>query len=817
MKSWRRGWTAAVTAALTVLVALTAACAGSGEFRSARDEEELGHWDLAVMKYAQAVELNPSSAGYRAALERAKIKASEFHFEKGKMYRASGRPELAAVELEQTVLLDPTNDYAQVELRKARDEMAKQEADRSADSHMEKIKKKARGARAVTPMLEPSSDRPINLNFPTPKPIKQIYRALADAAGINIIFDPQLKDDNVSIVLTNIEFQKALETLIRQENHFYKIIDERTILIASDTPANRKTYEDLVIRTFFLSNGDVTEVANSLRALLQTTRISVNKAENSITLRDTADKVSVAERIVEQNDKQLSEVVIDVELLQINTSKADTLGLLLKPYSIGAQIPAPGGVTNLGGAATLAAGAYSWGQLKQININSFGFTLPTAQLDFIKNNGAAELLAKPQLRVSEGQKAQLLIGDKVPIPVTTFPVVNSGGGANLATNVTSFQYQDVGIKIEVEPRVHHNKEVTLKLQLEVSQITSTNSAGQPTIGTRTVAANIRLKDGETNFLAGLFRTDKSLGRDTIPWIGDLPVIGRLVSHTTTSTATTDVVLTLTPHIIRIPDVTEEDVTPVYVGTDANISYQGTPRVENPTGGPGPFEQQPQNPPRPGTARQPQAQPAPPINMAPSGGPSDIFKNPPNSSTPPNPQSVVPPQPRSSTSTSGSVSEKSASAPVDGTASTAADATTSTAATAAVADAVPVAPAVLLDFDPAYLSLANGQTQSILLRATATGPTGFPGANLIVHFDPKVVAALVARPILASDGGIADATIDDAGRILFAIPPIPDISGTRVIAQVTFRGVGPGRAAFSFEPVQFDGVSATVSQAVVDVR
>src|SRR4029077_3829091 len=154
-----------------------------------------------------------------------------------------------------------------------REDAAKQEADRSADSQMEKIKKKVRGSRAVTPLLEPASDRPINLNFPQPKPIKQIYRALADAAGINVIFDPQLKDDNVSIVLSNIEFQKALETLIRQENHFYKIIDARTILIAADTPQNRKTYEDLVIRTFFLSNADVTEVANALRALLQTTRI----------------------------------------------------------------------------------------------------------------------------------------------------------------------------------------------------------------------------------------------------------------------------------------------------------------------------------------------------------------------------------------------------------------------------------------------------------------------------------------------------------------------------------------------------------------
>jgi general secretion pathway protein D len=807
MKLWRRGWFAA---GIVVLTALTSACAGYDTFRSAREEEEMGHWDLAVIKYSQAVEANPASAGFKAALARARLKASEFHFEKGKMYRSSGRPDLAIVELEQTTLLDPTNDYAQVELRKAREDVARQEADRNADSQMEKIKKKTRGVRAVTPLLEPSSDRPINLNFPQAKPIKQIYRALADAAGINIIFDPQLKDDNVSIVLTNIEFQKALETLIRQENHFYKIIDERTILIAADTPANRKTYEDLVIRTFFLSNGDVTEVANSLRALLQTTRISVNKSENSITLRDTADKVSVAERIVEQNDKQLSEVVLDVELLQINTDKADQLGLLLQPYSVSAVIPAPGGVTNLGGAATLGAGFFSWGQLKQININSFGFKLPTAQIDFIKNNGAAELLAKPQLRVSEGQKAQLLIGDKVPIPVTTFPVVNSGGGANLATNVTSFQYQDVGIKIEVEPRVHHNKEVTLKLQLEVSQITSFNASGQPTIGTRTMAANIRLKDGETNFLAGLFRTDKTVHRDTIPWIGDIPLIGRLVSHTNTSATTTDVVLTLTPHIIRIPDVTEEDVTPVYVGTDANISYQGTPRVENPTGGAGPFEGQQQgtNPPRPGTARQPNQAPPPPINMAPSGGPSDIFRNPPNTSTPPTPQSVVPPQPRAQGATT---SEKSAAAPADGTATV----DTATAAATDATQAVAVQPAVLLDFDPAYLALANGQAQSVLVRATVSA--GFPGANLVVRFDPKVVAALVAKPILASDGGVADALIDDAGRVELAIPPSPDMSGTRAIAQITLRGVGPGRTQLSFEPIQLDGVSTTLSGVVVDVR
>jgi general secretion pathway protein D len=213
MKLWKK-------CLATSLIVVMSGCAGSNAYRQAKDEEAVGHYDMAVMQYAKALELDPTNAGYKAALARAKLKASQIHFEKGKMYRASGRPDLAVVELSQTVLLDPTNDYAKVELRKAEEELARQQAERAAETRIEGLKKKTRGARAVTPMLEPSSDKPINLNFPQPKPIKQIYRALADAAGINVVFDPQLKDDNISIVLTQIEFQKALETLIRQENHF---------------------------------------------------------------------------------------------------------------------------------------------------------------------------------------------------------------------------------------------------------------------------------------------------------------------------------------------------------------------------------------------------------------------------------------------------------------------------------------------------------------------------------------------------------------------------------------------------------------------
>lgn len=770
------------TLGLTAFLAATIACTGSRAFREAREEETLQHWDLAVLKYSSALDSDAQNTRYQIALKRARIKASQFHFEKGKLYRSSGRPELAVVELEQAAVLDTTNQYAESELRKAREEAARLAAERSGETRMEAAKRRTRGVRARSPMLEPASDKPINLNFPSSKPIKQIYQALAAGAGINVIFDPQLKDDNVSIVLTNMEFRRALETLMRQENHFYKVIDEKTILIAADTPQNRKTYEDLVIRTFFLSNADATEVSNALRNLLLTQRIYPNKAENSITIRDTADKVAVAERIIEQNDKQLSEVVVDVELLQINTTKKEDLGLLLSTYGTSASAPAPGGTTDLGTA--LPKDTFSWDQLKALTIRSFGFTLPGLTYNFIKNNADFEILARPQLRISEGQKAQLVIGDRTPIPTTTFQSQFASGGASVATPITSFQYQDVGIKIEVEPRVHHNKEVTLKLTLEVSQVGEpVKVAGQeqPVIGTRTISSTIRLKDGETNFLAGLFRSDKKRSKNFVPFLGEIPVLGRLFSNTTKTNETKDLILTLTPHIIRTPDVTEEDLTPLYVGTDANISFQGTPRLETP-GAMGPFDFGRREPP-PVSRPVPGPPPPAPVPLAPAGPPSDPFR-------PPSPQQAVPPQTpphQTEVRPPGALGAEGA------------------AVTAAAGSGL------VFEFEPVNLILAPGQRQSILVRAR--GEEVMANASIVVRFDPAVVAAVAVRPILA-DGGVADAHIEP-GRVVVEIPSSVAVSGTRAVAEVILQGVAPGRSRLFFERPSAD--KANRSEAIVEVR
>jgi general secretion pathway protein D len=610
---------AALALAITV-----SGCAGSRALQEARREEAREHWDLAVLAWEEAVALEPTLTELRVGLFRAKMKAAQVHYERGRIHRNSGQLDLALAELEQSVALDPTSDAAQMELKKTKADMEARARENAGGTPVEKAKARTRGARGAPPMLVPSSTKPIDVTFPPDTNIKKIYAALGAAAGINVIYDPQLKDDRFSLDLRGMTFQKALETTLRQAGHFYKVIDERTILIAQDTQQNRKEYEDLVIRTFFLSNGDVKDVSQMVRSILDLRRLAVIPQLNAVVIRDTADKVAVAERLIEVNDKAKSEVVVDVELLQINTDQLIDLGARYNRTVTATVVP------GAGSGATTPATQLPWNSIKALGINDFMFSVPAITFSFIKDNTDAELLAKPQLRIAEGEKAQLVIGDRVPIPVTTINTQQAVGGTGVIP-ITSFQYQDVGIKIDMEPRVHHNKEVSLKLTVEVSQINGyvstgdANSPKQPIIGTRTITSSIRLKDGETNFLAGLIRKDVSKTRNSIPFLGDIPLIGTLFSAVSTDTKRTDVFLTLTPHIIRSPQITDEDLIPIWVGTENNVSFSGlNTRLESPNAAGSPFDAPPAEAPR--TAPRPVGAPASTAPNIPQGGmPNDPFK------------------------------------------------------------------------------------------------------------------------------------------------------------------------------------------------
>ena len=563
-----------------LLVALVGvgSCSTYKYTRRASEAMRLENWDAAVYYYLEALAQDPGNIRYKMELQRVRLKAAEEHFRRGMHFRDAGELQRAQTELQLAVQLDPTHQYAERELEKVRQDLAVLMQEGGA-AKLAEMKKEAAEMKVKPPILNPASNEPMTLSFPNQTSVRDIYRAVGQAFGINILFDPKLRDTKLSIELKNVTAREALESVMQAAGHFYKVLDPKTVIVVDDTPQNRRDYEDLVVKTFFLSNADVKDINNMLRALIDARRIAVNEQLNSVVIRDTADKVAIAERLINANDKAKAEVLVDVELIQVDSTKLREIGMTLSDYSPTFSVDP----TKLGGNAT--TGTIPLSNFGDITRSMWNVVLPTVTINLIKSAGEAETLAQPQLRITEGQKGSLVIGNQQPIPTTSFNTSQTIGG-NIVP-VTSFQYKDVGIKIEIEPRVHHNNEVTLKLKVEASEQTGDttfNGQTMPTFGTRNIDSVIRLKDGETSLLAGLIKYNKSDTTSGIPFLSEIPGIGSLFRDTKRQFTKTDLVLTLTPHIIRNPDITEEDLAPLWVGTENRITIFGnSPRVRSAVG------------------------------------------------------------------------------------------------------------------------------------------------------------------------------------------------------------------------------------------
>ncbi|HEX6639488.1 MAG TPA: secretin N-terminal domain-containing protein, partial [Thermoanaerobaculia bacterium] len=437
----------------TLLISLTLlSCASYNAHQKAQTAEEAKDWDTAVMEYEKALEINPASRQFKTGLDRARREASRVHFEKGKAYRAAGDKstgndqlrlmQMAASEFQLTVKLDSTNQFAAVELVKAVEMINNINRAAAEKVSIDDIKKRAQSAitKAQPPQLNPASNDPISLTFSRDTPVKDIYRALGNAFGINILFDQAVKDDRITIELRDVTAQAALERVMQAAGHFYKPLDEKTIIVVPDNPQARRDYEDLVIRTFYLSNGDAEQVTNVVRTMIEARNVFPLKALNAITIRDTADKVRIAEKIIQANDKAKAEVVVQVELVQLDLNRIRDLGLAISGF------PATQGLSssatanpNLNGAGfsrgTLTDIAKAVGSLNDLR-NNVTFAIPTATYSLFKTYGNSELLANPELRISEGEKATLHIGQRIPVPVTTISGYNPGTQTGTNANLT---------------------------------------------------------------------------------------------------------------------------------------------------------------------------------------------------------------------------------------------------------------------------------------------------------------------------------------------------------------------------------------------
>jgi general secretion pathway protein D len=402
---------------------------------------------------------------------------------------------------------------------------------------------------------------------------RDVFTGVARLAGISITFDTAFRDSPVTVDLRNASLDDALNTVAGATRTFFRVTAPKTVIVIPDTPAKRREYEEEVVRTFYLSNADLKETMDLLRLVLDARRISPTTATNALTIKDTPERIAAASRVLTAIDKARPEVVIDVELLEVNRTRLTEWGL---------QIASPGspGINGSVGIVTDSAGAVTLQTLRSLTASDVLLTnLPSLYYRLLKSDANTRTLANPQLRTSEGTAAQAKFGDRVPIPVTTFAPIATEGTPQQP--ITSFNYETIGVNIDITPRLHHDDDVSLNLMVSVTNISGTGFGGLPTFGNREIKTVIRLRDGETNMLAGLIRDEEREALDGVPGLSDIPLVGRLFAHNTKSTTQTDVILTLTPHIIRVLDLTEADLRPFRVGRDSLSPITDLPPLEPP--------------------------------------------------------------------------------------------------------------------------------------------------------------------------------------------------------------------------------------------
>ena len=560
-------------AALAVAAAVVAGCATGAAFRQGETAAHGEDWDSAVEYYRKAVQDDPRNAEYRVALHRAMINAAREHYARARALEETGALADAVREYRRAGELDPGNNdalYRVAELERAiRDRM---EAARPR-APIEDMRDVARRETAP-PLLEPASGEPLSLRF-VDQSVQDILDFIGNATGVNINYDRQFQDLRYSVQLDGVTVEEALDQILMANQYFYKVLGPRNVIVAPDTPQKRQQYEDQVIRTFYISNADVLELSQLLTQIIRggqpmpvQPQIVPNEVSNTITVRATPAVTAVIEQVIAANDKPRAEIIVDIEILEVNRERAREFGLDLGDYSIGAVFAPDADTGELSTAPDFGAPPLA-------RAGDFFFSVPSAVVDFLESDAETRVVAKPQLRGQEGAVLTLNLGEEIPIPTTAFTPIAAGGAT--FNPLTSFDYRDVGVNVEMLPRVTFENEIILDLEVENSTLgPSLSVAGQsmPTFGSRKVETTLRLRDGESNLLAGLLREEDRRSLRGIPGLARLPIIRNLLSSNEDTIRQTDIIMLLTPRIVRTHQLQQADVSPIRIGTQRNIGVTG---------------------------------------------------------------------------------------------------------------------------------------------------------------------------------------------------------------------------------------------------
>ena len=544
--------------AAVAAAALSACATTGGSLETGRQAERMEDWDRAVVEYSAAAKASPQDKNTRLALERAKLRATQVHVANGRRLASVGKVDEALVEYQIASQLSPASTEIDDALRNLRGALRTRVAvTTDGKTQLQSLIERTRDLPPAGLDLPADAKLPDSLVFRDASS-RDVFTALARFAGISVVFDPAFRDAPLTIDLRKSTLEQALVSVSASTRNFYRITAPRTLTIVPDTPAKRREYEEEVVRTFYLSNADLKETIDLLRIVIDARKISSIAGTNAIALKDTPERVAAAGKLIAAIDKARPEVMIEVDVLEVDRGRLKEFGL---------QIASPGS-PGIDGAASINQPDLTLRDLQTLtSADVFLTTFPALFYRLLKSDESARVLANPQLRTIEGTAAQARFGERVPVPNTTFQPIATGGVNQQP--VTSYTYENIGVNIDITPRTHHNDEVSLALKVEVSAISGTGYGGLPTFGSRSVNTIIRLRDGETSVLAGLIREEERTTIEGIPGLSDIPLIGRLFAHSTSERKESDIIITLTPHIVRVLDLSEVDLRPFRVGRDTS--------------------------------------------------------------------------------------------------------------------------------------------------------------------------------------------------------------------------------------------------------
>src|ERR1700681_3151682 len=555
-------------------------------YEKGQDAEARQNYEQAFDYFKQAYNLKPKDLRYRTAFERTRFLAASSRVHRGQILRDAGKLDEALVEFQKGLETDPSSFIAQQELKRTQQMIREAENPQPQASAPGGTALRRRLESAQGPVeLAPISNVPITLKVTEKANV--IYETVGKLAGINVLFDPDYTPRQVRIELNGVTLEDALEIISFETKTFWRPVTPNTIFVAQDNPAKRKELEQNVIKTFYLSNlsqpTELQDVVNAMRTILEVSRIQQLPSQGAIVVRGTPDQLALAQKLVDDLDKAKPEVLIEVAVMQVSRDKAHTLGInpptsvsvALQPNINSTTTTSTTGTTATSSTGTSNSNGINLNSLANLNATDFQVTIPQATATALLSDTNTKIIQNPQIRALDGQKATLKIGDRVPVATGSFQPGIGGVGINPLVN-TQFQYLDVGVNIDITPRVHAGREISLKMTMDVSAVTSHVSIGgidQPVIGQRKIEHEIRLKDGEVSLLGGMLEDTQTKSLSGIPGLSSIPILKYLFSESKADHAENEIVFALIPHIIRGPDLAHGNLDMIDVGTANALSLR----------------------------------------------------------------------------------------------------------------------------------------------------------------------------------------------------------------------------------------------------